>query len=434
MITMNDLHLSSDDRNSIQSHLDEFAKRLTSIIILVVLLTIIWSISIDEILHHVLLQLDPCSGSCVNIFSPDEWAGTRWLSASLLGLFTAAPYAMIQAYTFARPGLLPSERRALVSWMVIMWALALCSLVFTVTEFLPWLYAYGHSFNEDTGLIGRYDAAEMLHISISIAWAMILVLAAMCVVVIAGMSKLLWAGNAGWWRLRIHGFMLMLLWLVIPDGLPGLLFTLTFIASGLVEIAGYRAFRATIPIGHGLMDLLDIDGGKFRVLYVDCSCHGTSPRVNPLKGMGYIAYESVCRSSEQQDMLLDNVKRFSADKLVFSGCVIESLPVDYIDSLRFLGCQVQSLDLAHLSAIRTDGSKIDYELAMACVQGPWSEESVRIRCTDILKKSEFNTVYFGDRIPFGLNLQPDEAWITNPSPSLIASIEELGIEMNLLSN
>jgi len=108
--------------------------------------------------------------------------------------------------------------------------------------------------------------------------------------------------------------------------------------------------------------------------------------------------------------------------------------VDYIDSLRFLGCQVQSLDLAHLSAIRTDGSNIDYELAMACVQGPWSEESVRRRCTDILTKSECNTVYFGDRIPFGLNLQPDEAWITNPTPSLIASIEELGIEMNLLSN
>ena len=233
MITMNDLHLSSDDRSSFQSHLDEFAKRLTSVIILVVIMTIVWSFSIDEILRQVLQQLDPCSDSCINIFSPDEWAGTRWLSASLLGLFTAAPFAMIQAYTFARPGLLPSERRAFVIWMVIMWALALCSLVFTITDFLPWLYAYGHSFNDETGIVGRYDAAEMLMISISIAWAIILVLAAMSVVVIAGMSKLLWSGNAGWWRLRIHGFMLMLLWLVIPDGLPGLLFTLTFIASGL---------------------------------------------------------------------------------------------------------------------------------------------------------------------------------------------------------
>jgi Sec-independent protein secretion pathway component TatC len=434
MITMNDLHLSSDDRSSFQSHLDEFAKRLTSVIILVVILTIVWSFSIDEIHRQVLQQLDPCSDSCINIFSPDEWAGTRWLSASLLGLFTAAPFAMIQAYTFARPGLLPSERRAFVIWMTIMWALALCSLVFTVTEFLPWLYAYGHSFNDDTGIVGRYDAAEMLMISISIAWAIILVLAAMSVVVIAGMSKLLWSGNAGWWRLRIHGFMLMLLWLVIPDGLPGLLFTLTFIASGLVETAGYRAFRAPIPIGHGLMDLLDIEGRTYRVMYVDCSCNGTTPRIAPLRGMGYVSYESVCRSSEQQDMLLDAVKRFGADKLVFSGCVIESLPVEYIDSLRFLGCDTQSLDLAHLSAIRTDGNSIDSELAMASIEIPWSEHSVNQRCTEILSESQFESIYYGDRIPFGLNLQPNEAWITNPSPSLIERIEDLGIETNLLSN
>jgi hypothetical protein len=274
----------------------------------------------------------------------------------------------------------------------------------------------------------------MLQISISIAWAIILVLGAMSVVIIAGMSKLLWSGNAGWWRLRIHGFMLMLLWLVIPDGLPGLLFTLTFFASGLVEVAGYRAFRAPIPIGHGLMDLLDIDGGRSRVLYVDCSCHGTAPRINPLKGMGYVSYESVCRSSEQQDQLLDTVKRFGADKLIFSGCVIESLPVQYVDSLRFLGCKVQSLDLAHLSVVRTDGSLIDCELAMACLQNPWSEESVNKRCKEILSKSKYRTIYFGDELPFGLNLQTDEAWITNPSLSLIATIEELGIEMIRLSN
>ena len=434
MINMNDLHLSSDDRSNIQTHLDEFARRVTSIIILIVVLTGIWSLSIDEILRSVLLKLDPCSGACINIFSPDEWAGTRWLSASLLGLFTAAPYAMMQAYSFARPGLLPSERRALVIWMVSMWALSLSSLIFTISIFLPWLYEYGHTFNEDSGLIGRYDAAEMLHVSISIAWAIILVLAAMCVVIIAGMSKLLWKGNAGWWRLRIHGVMLMLLWLIIPDGLPGLLFTLTFLASGLVEIVGWRAFRAPIPIGHGLMDLLDIDGGIYRVLYVDCSCYETSPSIKPLKGMGYISYRSVCRDKEQQDRLLDVVKRFNADKLVFSGCVIESLPIEYVDSLRFLGCKAETLNLAHLSAIRTDDNLIDCELAMACLQEPWSENSVNQRCREILAESGINTIYYGEKIPFGLNLQENESWITNPHDSLIQTLEKMDISVTPLSN
>ncbi len=417
-----------------QSHLDELYRRVSVVIILVVILTVIWSISIDQILHSVLLQLDPCGGSCINIFSPDEWAGTRWLSAALIALFTAAPFAMLQAYSFARPGLLPSERKAFVIWMTLMWILAIVSLYFTVFEFLPWLYAYGHSFNEGTGLVGRYDAAEMLRITISIAWAIILVLASMTIVAIAGAANLLWKGNSGWWRLRIHGFMLMLLWLVIPQGLPGLLVTLTFMASGLVELAGWRSFRAKMPIGHGLMDLLDSDGGTHRVLYVDCSCHGTSPSITALKGMGRVSYRAICRSSEQQDNLLDIVKRFGADKLVFSGCLVSSFPVDYIDSLRFLGCSTQTLNLAHLSTIRTDGNTVDLDLAMACLVQPWSESSMVQRCLNVISNSKIERIRYGSEIPFGLNLQPNEAWITNPSDSLVESISKTGISVNPDSN
>ena len=431
---MNDLHLSGDDRSSVQSHLDELSKRLTAVIILIIILTGIWSFSIDEILNYVLGRLDPCEQSCVNIFSPDEWAGTRWFSAAIIGLLTAMPLAIYQAYSFAKPGLLPSERRAFVIWMFMMWILAFGSLIFIMVEFLPWLYSYGHSFNNDTGLIGRYDAAEMLRISISIAWAMILVLAAMSVVTIAGMSKLLWSGNAGWWRLRIHGIMLMLLWLVIPVNLPGLLFTLTILASGIVELIGWKSFRAPMPIGHGMQELLDIEGRVHRVLYVDCRCCGTSPKISPLGGMGMVEYSAVCRDSEQQDNLLDVVKRFNATKVVFSGCVIESMPVDYIDSLRFLGCDTDSLNLARISVARTDNNDIDCKLAMASQTEPWSEDSAVKRCLSLLEVSEISTIMYGEDIPFGLNLQPNEAWITNPSNSLIQKIDNLGISMKYCSN
>ena len=44
-----------------------------------------------------------------------------------------------------------------------------------------------------------------------------------------------------------------------------------------------------------------------------------------------VEYSAVCRDAEQQDNLLDVVKRFNATKVVFSGCVIDSMPVDYID-------------------------------------------------------------------------------------------------------
>ena len=53
-----------------QTHLDEFSRRLTSVVILVVILSGVWSFSIDEILRYLLDRLDPCEDSCVNIFSP----------------------------------------------------------------------------------------------------------------------------------------------------------------------------------------------------------------------------------------------------------------------------------------------------------------------------------------------------------------------------
>ena len=431
---MNDLHLSSDDRTPFQEHLDELSRMITSIVILVVILTGIWSISIDEILGYTLNQLDPCSQACVNIFSPDEWAGTRWLSAAILGVFTAAPFAMTQAYGFAKPGLLPSERRGMIIWMVLMWVVSLSSIVFVLFRFLPWLYGYGHSFNDDTGLVGRYDAAEMLRISISIAWAMILVLAAMSVVTIAGASKLIWSGNSGWWRLRIHGFMLMLLWLIIPSNLPGLLFSLTILASGLVEMIGWRTFRAPMPVAYGLKDVLDVEGRTHRVLYVDCSCCGTTPSINPLDGMGIMSYHSVCRSTKEQDHLIDAVKRFGASQIVFSGCVIESLPLEYLDSLRFLGCSVRTLNLSRIITIRADDNLVDCNMAMAWVRHPWSDASAEKRCVAVLQNHQISTIFYGDKIPFGLNLQPDEGWLTSPTDSLLNEIRKLGINLTYSSN
>ena len=47
---------------------------------------------------------------------------------------------------------------------------------------------------------------------------------------------LLWKGNSEWWRIRVHGMMLMLIWLILPNSLPGLFVTLTVSATGFVEL------------------------------------------------------------------------------------------------------------------------------------------------------------------------------------------------------
>ncbi len=431
---MDDMYLSTDDRVDIQIHLQELSKRISTIIILIVILTLIWSISIDQILKFVLSSLDPCMDSCVNIFSPEEWAGTRWLSAGLLAIFTAGPFIILQVYSFAKPGLLPSERIVLVSWMSIFWLISFISILYTLTELLPTVYQYGHSFNQDTGLTGKYDAAEMLKISIAIAWTIILILAASSIIVIAGFMKLLWSGNAEWWRLRIHGMMLMLIWLILPNDLPGLFITLTIIAITAVEFAGFKHFRSPMPIGYGLKDLMNSEGRIQRILYADCSCCGVSPKVQALEGMGIITFQSVCRNEEEQNILLDSVMRFNVNQVIFSGCLIESLPFQLLDSLRFLGCEYRTLNLAHLSTLRTNNVDIDYQIAMSLLINPWSESQMLERCMRIILENNINSIFYGDNLEFGLNLNSEEAWITSPTEKLLEMLAKNGISINRSSN
>jgi len=431
---MNDMYLSTDDRDSFQSHFSELSRRLTSIIILIVILTLVWSFSIDQILNFTLKKLDPCEDSCINIFSPEEWAGTRWLSAGLLAILTSGPFIIIQSYGFAKPGLLPSERKAFLAWLISFWLISIITLLFTLTILIPEFYQYGHSFNAETGLVGKYDAAEMLKISIAITWATILILASTTIVIIAGKLQLLWSGNSEWWRLRIHGMMLMLIWIILPNSLPGLFIGLTLLASGMVEIIGYKQFRKPMPIGYGMKDMLDKEGKLHRVLYADCRCFGTSPKIKPLSGMGVLEMNAVCRSVDEQNLLLDTVKRFNVNQVIFSGCKIDSFAPQFIDTLRFLGCSFKSLDLSHLDAIRTDGSLIDCKLAMASLTDPWSYNQVEIRLKEILLEYNIEKIYHGSEIQFGMNLMTNEGFIKTSDDEIIKSISKVVDDLTYVSN
>lgn len=428
------MYLSTDDRDSFQSHFSELSRRLTSIIILIVILTLVWSFSIDQILNFTLKKLDPCEDSCINIFSPEEWAGTRWLSAGLLAILTSGPFIIIQSYGFAKPGLLPSERKAFLAWLISFWLISIITLLFTLTILIPEFYQYGHSFNAETGLVGKYDAAEMLKISIAITWATILILASTTIVIIAGKLQLLWSGNSEWWRLRIHGMMLMLIWIILPNSLPGLFIGLTLLASGMVEIIGYKQFRKPMPIGYGMKDMLDKEGKLHRVLYADCRCFGTSPKIKPLSGMGVLEMNAVCRSVDEQNLLLDTVKRFNVNQVIFSGCKIDSFAPQFIDTLRFLGCSFKSLDLSHLDAIRTDGSLIDCKLAMASLTDPWSYNQVEIRLKEILLEYNIEKIYHGSEIQFGMNLMTNEGFIKTSDDEIIKSISKVVDDLTYVSN
>ena len=69
---------------------------------------------------------------------------------------------------------------------------------------------------------------------------------------------------------------------------------------------------------------------------------------------------------------------------------------------------------------------------MAWQIGPWSEKSAIERCVALLQHGNITDVKCGKSIPFGLNLQLNEAWISNPTKLLIRDLENMGLFVDIV--
>ena len=85
------LHLESDSRLTVQSHLDELSIRLGRVLVLFVLMILVGWYWIDELLRGYISYLSPCS-ECIVVYSPTEWVWLRWRSIFILGLFLILPF------------------------------------------------------------------------------------------------------------------------------------------------------------------------------------------------------------------------------------------------------------------------------------------------------------------------------------------------------
>ncbi|MGY8670017.1 MAG: twin-arginine translocase subunit TatC, partial [Candidatus Poseidoniales archaeon] len=195
MSLMGGLKLAADEDLPLDNHLSEFSYRASLLLLLVAILTVVWSFQIDSILTYTMRVLDPCLDSCMNVFEPAEWTALRWLSSALLAMISVGPLAIQQIYSFSARGLMPAERRWLLSWLASTWLLACGSIYFTMNYLMPKFFAMGHSVQADVGLIGRYDAAETLGLSLALAWSELMVLIAISALIIAGKTNMVHREN-----------------------------------------------------------------------------------------------------------------------------------------------------------------------------------------------------------------------------------------------
>ena len=110
----------------------------------------------------------------MSIYGPYEWLQLRWAAVILLGLLSILPLISIQVYSFARPGLYPSERNWLISVLLI------TTTITPIVIFLIWHQGLGILFelSEASGrpdsVLVRYDASSIFSIGMALSWVLVI--------------------------------------------------------------------------------------------------------------------------------------------------------------------------------------------------------------------------------------------------------------------
>ena len=232
------IHLSNDSNTSLQNHIDEFASRVGLLIFFWVLVSIPWFLNIDTILPYFIERFKPCDGDCLNLYEPAKWSETRFMISGLLGLMTIFPLVLQQIWVFFKPGLMKSERKMLRSILILLPIIMALTTYITLFHMLPYIFTYGNEIHIEMGFTANYDVISIVSIAMSIIWVEFLTLVGITILSCAGITGNLNSSNKNWWRIRVYGFISLIVLLSFYGDArlgPYLLFTCLTIIEVAVQ-------------------------------------------------------------------------------------------------------------------------------------------------------------------------------------------------------
>ena len=425
------LQLEQDQQSPVQEHLNELTARVTLLLFMTTLATVGWITQVDAILDTILRSLNPCEAGCLNLFDPARWSALRWMTAAILGFITIMPLLLHQAWSFARPGLLPAERRWLKYWFIAGTLSVFFAVISTIGLLLPLLFDTGHQTHESMKLDARYDAVHMLSIVIAVIWSEIIVACAIFAMMLAGMYGMLNEETADWWRIRIYGVVLLLLLASLPE-FGGLALVLGVIAIGTIELCSRKWLHSPVPTFRGHQPRMDAEGGIRKMLMVDCSCSGAAlPLPKQLKAPFPIhSAHSLCSSNSEREHLLELALQHRLTDVIISGCSSEPLPNSFKSNCHAIGCSLRGLDLLRTQSHRTLPSPLqltEIELKIASLQDPWPASSVPQRIFSILEHSSIGELILDTREhseSWGMQIQPEQV-LLQLDPNHLSSVLQL---------
>lgn len=342
--------LEQDKNRALQSHLDELTWRTTLLFSAVVILTLAWSYFVDDVLDGLLTMLKPCEGDCLNVYDPAQWSAVRWLTALLLGIFSALPLLLFHLDRFTKPGLLPSEHQALRRWLAATSLLLIASTMLFLTKGLPTLYAFGFEQHQEAGLAAQYSAIDMLLVAAFCIWAFMVVAATWTCILVLGTMAVIHKETANYWRLRVYGIGSLLLILSLPEHASSMLLPLLATYWTSTELLGQRWFNATLHVNGTAKVRLDAEGRRRRISVVDCSCEGGNIHHGHanIPGCYNVSVEALCTQEASRTVLLEHVIQTRVTDVVITGCDAKACPPTMINNMHHLQVAVHGLNMMNL--------------------------------------------------------------------------------------
>lgn len=160
----------------IQEHLRELYIISRKISFALIIMCVFWSFSIDNMITHWLgilpLETGP-NNENMSIYGPFEWLQLRWAAVILLALLSLLPLISIQSYSFASPGLYPTERNWLVSVLILTTTIIPIVIFLIWYQGIPILFELSEASGRPDGVLVRYDAYSIFSIGMAISWVLV---------------------------------------------------------------------------------------------------------------------------------------------------------------------------------------------------------------------------------------------------------------------
>lgn len=385
--------LEQDLQQPVQVHLNELTWRTTVVFATVSLLTLAWSIMVDDVLDIVLENLKPCPGECLNVYDPAQWSAVRWLTSLLLATLSALPLIAFHVLQFSKPGLLPGEYHALRTWMLSL-ALGLVAIVYLlVNHWLPALYHAGFTQHDNAGLAAQYSAIDMLLVAAFCVWASMVVAATWTALVVMGRLGVVNRTTADVWRLRLYGVGSLLLALSTPDHAQPLLLPLLATYWTSSEIMGQRWLRAE-PMAQGYaVERLDMEGRRQRIALVDCSCEGGNAHHGYAAVDGYstVSVEGICTTSSSRTAVLEHLIQANITDAVITGCDGNPCPKQFKENIDHLGVRLHGLNLMAFQNHRVANPtpNLDVRIGLNTLPSLFTESARQQNLTKLVEENQY---------------------------------------------